>query len=171
MKTILVAALTADGYIGRSANEPADWTSKQDKGTFVRLTREAGVMVMGANTFATIGRALPGRRTIVYTHHPERINVPGIETTTEAPADLIARLSSEGAGGLAVCGGTQIYSLFIQADLIDELYLTTEPVLMGQGIQLFNAPLAHHIELLETTIRKGRTIVNHYRVIRPASAP
>ncbi len=164
MKVILVAALTADGYIGRGAHETADWTSKQDKGTFVRLTREAGIMVMGANTFATIGRALPGRRTIVYTHHPERLKVPGVETTTETPAELVTRLSAQGASGLAVCGGTQIYTQFMQAGLVDELYLTTEPVIMGQGITLLRTSLDTQIELLETTVRRGRSVVNHYRI-------
>ncbi|MEK7152944.1 MAG: dihydrofolate reductase, partial [Patescibacteria group bacterium] len=84
--------LTADGFIGRDASHLSDWTSPEDKKLFIRLTKEAGVMVMGSRTFATIGRALPGRKTIVYTSKPEDFVMEGVEATSETPADLVARL-------------------------------------------------------------------------------
>jgi dihydrofolate reductase len=84
MKVVLIAALSADGFIGRHSTHTADWTGTADKRLFVRVTKALGTMVMGASTFATIGRALPGRRTIVYTHHPERVTAAGVETTAQA---------------------------------------------------------------------------------------
>src|SRR5262245_4335105 len=131
MKVFMIAAITADGFIGRSSGHSADWTGGADKKLFVGLTKEAGVMVMGSRTFATIGRALPGRRNIVYTSQPDKIQAGGVETTSEAPAELIKRLEGEGAAGLAVCGGATIYDLFIRAGVVDELYLTVVPVLFG----------------------------------------
>jgi dihydrofolate reductase len=137
MTTFIIAALTADGFIGRDASHLADWTGKADKKLFVEVTKQAGVIVMGSRTFATIGRALPGRRTIVYTTKPDSINVEGVETTSEAPAELIARLKKEDAAGVAICGGSSIYNLFMTAGVVDELYLSIVPKLFGKGVPLF----------------------------------
>lgn len=164
MKVFLIAAVSADGYIARHTTEVADWTSSEDKKLFAKLTKEAGVMVMGATTLATIGRALPGRRTIVYTHHPQRIAIEDVEPTTETPADLVARLRSEGVTALAVCGGASIYTLFMQAGVIDELYLTVEPVLFGAGISLFSEPVEARLQLLESTALTSDSLLLHYAV-------
>jgi dihydrofolate reductase len=166
MKVFAIAAITADGFIGRTAEHLADWTSSADKKLFVRLTKEAGVVVMGSKTFATIGRALPGRRTIVYTTNPRSIAVEGVEPTSEAPADLIARLEKEGAHSIAICGGATIYNMFIKAGIIDELYLTIEPVLFGKGISLFTDNLEVGLELLETEQLTKDAIMLHYAVVR-----
>lgn len=164
MKVFLIAAVTADGYIARHGDHAADWTSKEDKQVFVRLTKEAGVMVMGSRTFATINRALPERRTVVYSSKPDHITVPGIEVTNEAPGDLVRRLEKEGANGLAVCGGATIYDLFMQAGVVDELYLTVEPVIFGRGITLFNTPLDLSLKLLETEQLGSNSVLLHYQI-------
>ncbi len=164
MKVFAIATITADGFIGKTADHLADWSSPEDKKLFVRLTKEAGVMVMGSRTFATIGRALPERRTIVYTSKPELITIEGIETTNEAPAALLARLAKEGVNGVAICGGAAIYSMFAEAKLIEELYITVEPVLFGTGISLFSNDLNIHLSLIDTSKLNDHTVLLHYAV-------
>nr|AIA15739.1 Dihydrofolate reductase [uncultured bacterium] len=164
MRVFIIAAVTADGFIARHTDHLSDWTSVEDKKLFVALTKEAGVMVMGSRTFATIGRALPGRRTIVYTTHPERITAAGVETSNEDPKVLIKRLEQEGATGLAVCGGGEIYSLFMSAGVIAELYLTIEPILFGQGIPLFKKELDSTLLLNEVRALNNHTMLLHYKV-------
>lgn len=164
MKVFLIAAISADGYIARHTTELADWTSSEDKRLFAKLTKEAGVMVMGAKTLATIGRALPGRRTIVYTHHPDRLNIDGVEPTSEDPIELIERLRSEDAAAVAICGGASIYTLFMQAELVDELYITIEPTVFGAGVSLFNESLRASLRLLESTSLTPDSLLLHYAV-------
>jgi dihydrofolate reductase len=164
MKVFIIAALTADGFIGRDAGHLADWTSPEDKKLFVSLTKQAGTMVMGARTFATIGKALPGRRTLVYTSKPEAFSVEGVEATNEAPEVLLQRLADEGVEQVAICGGASIYGLFMRAGLVDELYLTIEPVLFGAGITLFDAPTQTTLRLLESRPLNDNTVLLHYAV-------
>jgi dihydrofolate reductase len=164
MKVFIIAALTADGFIGRDAGHLADWTSPEDKKLFVSLTKQAGTMVMGARTFATIGKALPGRKTIVYTSKPEAFSVEGVEATNEAPEVLLRRLAGEGIEQVAICGGASIYGLFMRAGLVDELYLTIEPVLFGAGITLFDAPTQTKLHLLESRPLNDNTVLLHYAV-------
>jgi dihydrofolate reductase len=164
MKVFLVAAITADGFIGRNAGHLADWTSREDKKLFVRLTKQAGTMVMGSKTFATIGRALPGRKTIVYTTRPNEFSVDGVEATDESPVELVARLENDGVKALAVCGGASIYALFMDAGVVDELYLTIEPLLFGTGVPLFSSELDCKLSLLDLEKLNEHSILLHYAV-------
>ena len=166
MRTVIVAAITADGFIGRTSDHLADWTGKADKKLFVDVTKALGTMVMGSRTFATIGRALPDRKTIVYTSRPESISVEGVETTQESPRELVARLEKEGAHGLAVVGGATIYGQFMEAGVVDELYLSIAPVAFGKGVPLFNTELEAKFQLLECTNLDADTILLHYKVVK-----
>jgi dihydrofolate reductase len=170
MNVFIIAALTADGFIGRDTGHTADWSSSDDKRLFARLTKQAGVIVMGSRTFATIGRALPDRRTIVYTSRPEAITTTGIETTTKTPHELIVQLETVGATSLAVCGGAQIYTQFLQASVVNELYLTISPLLFGSGLRLFNTQLNTQLELLESDRLGDHELLLHYR-LKPEPTP
>jgi dihydrofolate reductase len=165
MKTVLIAAVTADGFIGRDVHHLADWTGGADKKLFVEVTKQMGIMVMGSRTFATIGRALPGRRTIVYTSHPDDITVDDIETTQESPRELVDRLERAGAPGLAICGGASIYGQFMAAGVVDELYITVAPKLFGTGVPLFGEPLDCSLELIESRLLNEHTVLLHYRTV------
>nr|AIA13000.1 RibD C-terminal domain protein [uncultured bacterium] len=162
MKVFLIAAISADGFIARETNEVADWTSKEDKKLFVELTKRAGVMVMGRTTFETIGHALPGRKTIVYTHRD--VEIEDVEVTDDAPANLVHRLHTEGYKEVAICGGSAMYTQFMQAGVVDELYLTIEPVLFGSGVPLFAGQLETRMQLIESRSLNDNVVLMHYEV-------
>lgn len=166
MKVFLIAALSADGFIARSTNELANWTSAEDKKLFVQLTKEAGIMVMGSTTLDTIGKALPGRRTIVYTTRPDQITVDGVEITADEPSILLDKLAKQGAETVAICGGRSIYTLFMKSGLVDELYLTIEPTVFGEGISLFSEPIESKFELLDSKLLNPNVILLHYSVLK-----
>lgn len=172
MKVCIVAALTADGFIGKDAHHLSmEWRSKEDGRLFKRLTQEAGVMVMGSKTYGTfrIKRAPPGRRLIIYSSHPELIEGENVEATKEDPYELVTRLKKEGAEGLVVAGGATVYKMFMDNDLVDEMYLTIEPVLFGQGVTLFNGELQTRLKLLDVSKLNDNTVLLHYAVNRDQS--
>ena len=165
MNIILIAALTADGFIGRTSGHTADWTSKEDKQLFVKVTKQAGTIVMGSKTFQTIGRALPERRMIVLTSRPADYDVENVEFTAESPTALVSRLETEGVTELAVCGGAQVYHAFMNADLVGELYLTVEPVLFGTGVTLFAGELETNLQLKQTQKLNENVVLLRYKVL------
>lgn len=162
MKISLIAAVSADGFIAREHNEFAGWSSSEDKKVFVELTKRAGVMVMGSTTYKTIGKALPGRRNIVYTRGTIEQN--GIETTAEAPEDLLKRLEQDGFEEVAVIGGATIYDMFLRAGLATDVYLTIEPVLFGAGISFATDTMDVRMHVKETKMLNDDTILIHYEV-------
>lgn len=164
MKTFIIAAVSADGYIAETEHQLATtWTSKADRKVFRTLTKRAGVFVMGRTTFDTIGRALPDRRNIIYSRQP--LAVEDVEVTSLPPGELLASLAQEGYEEVAICGGRSIYDLFMRAGLVDELYLTVEPVLFGKGITLFSDINRTNLSLIATEKLNDDTILLHYKVI------
>ncbi len=144
MKTFIIAAVSADGFIAKDAHHPALWTSKADKKRFIDLTKRAGVVVMGSTTFKTLGKPLRDRLNVVYSKSQ---TFEGTETTQESPKDLIKRLEEKGFKEVAICGGSQIYNMFMKAQVVDTIYLTIEPIIFGKGMNLFNEDLLYHLKL------------------------
>lgn len=165
MKVSIIAALTADGFIGRDSGHTADWTPKEDKKKFIELTKTAGIMVMGSRTFDTIGRPLPGRKTILYTSSPEKYAAHGVVTTQAPPNELIAQLETEGYAEVAICGGAQVYDMFLRSGVVTDLYLTIVPILFGTGVTLLQSPVDLQLELTAQEKLNENTVFYHYKVI------
>ena len=166
MHCFIIAALSADGYIGRDSAHAAMWTSKEDKKRFVELTRRSGVIVMGRNTWTTLGgKPLKDRLNIVYTKSDIPI-VPGMEKTDKDPHNLLRDLEVRGFKEVAICGGSQIYTLFMKAGLVDTLYLTIEPIVFGSGLKLFDGALDCKLELVSQSKTDKGTIMLEYKVVR-----
>jgi len=135
MKTFIIAVLTADGLIAEGTDQlSTDWTSKEDRRFFRDRTKEAGVIVMGRNTYETIAKPLPDRLNVVYSEG----EIEGVEVTKKDPAELLKDLEKRGFKEVAIIGGTTIFTMFMEAGLVDKLYLTIEPVVFGSGMTLFN---------------------------------
>jgi len=139
MKIILLAVVTLDGKIARNEHHYSNWSSMEDKRIFVATTRQARVMILGNNTFRTLPSLLPGRLHVVLTINPEgKTSIPGQrEYTNQSPQEIVADLEARGYEQAVVVGGGQINALFLKAGLIDEIWLTVEPLIFGSGVDLF----------------------------------
>lgn len=165
MKVYIIAALSADGFIAKNNSEPSTkWTSKEDTEFFRERTKKSGVIIMGSRTFETFGaKPLPGRRNIIYT---ESKKYKDVETTKENPKDLIERLEKEGVEEVAICGGSEIYTMFAEAGVVDKLYLTIENIIFGDGIKLFKRKIDLPVKLRKHTEIGPNTVVLEYEAIR-----
>jgi dihydrofolate reductase len=170
MHIFLLAAITADGFIGQSAdNRSFDWTSPEDKAFYVKMIKQAGVVVMGSTSFKTFTRYPKGLKFVIYTSQPQNFTNPKPEVITtwatkDTPEEVIATLKAEGHKEVAICGGASIYTMFMKAGLIDTLYLTVEAKVFGNGIRLFNDKVFQHIELVEVEKLGGNTVLLTYKV-------
>jgi dihydrofolate reductase len=163
IKTFIVAAITADGFIARDNSVPSTaWTSKVDKKRFSELSKRAGVVIMGSVTYETIGKPLPGRLNIVYVLGGKKYD--GVETTEKPPAELIASLEKRGFKEVAICGGSTIYTMFMKSGLVNTLYLTMEPVIFGSGVRLFKEPIDAKLELISSEKVDNSTLLE-YKVL------
>lgn len=161
MQTFIIAAVSADGYIAKDAHHPAFWTSKADKARFVELTKRAGVVVMGSSTFKTLPRPLKERVNIVYSRSQ---TFPDVEVTQKNPIELLADLESKGYKEVAICGGSDIYTMFMKSNMVNTLYLTIEPIVFGNGVRLFNAEMHFQLTLVNSTQAENGALLLEYKV-------
>jgi dihydrofolate reductase len=92
-----------NGVIGRGNGLP--WQLPDDLKRFKALTM-GHAMLMGRRTWDSIGRPLPGRRSLVLTRNTGW-RVPG----TERVASLEEAVARAGAATLFVIGGAEVFSL------------------------------------------------------------
>ncbi len=177
MEIILLAALSADGFIARHQTENSTkWTSKEDAQWFSRKTKEIGICIMGRTTYDTIGRPLPDRAILVLSKSgqpiadaPQLVPTPEgtVFVTNSSPEDVVEALEQRGVAKVAICGGSTIYHQFLALELVHHIFLTIEPQLFGQGISLAHQPLQTKLELLQIHPLSEQTIVLEYLVARP----
>ena len=111
----LIVAMSENRVIGREGGIP--WDLPADRRRFRELTT-GHTLVMGRRTFESIGRPLPGRRTIVLSRTPG-FTAPGCEV---APSLAAALALCAGEEELFVCGGAGVYREAMA--LADRIYLT-----------------------------------------------
>jgi dihydrofolate reductase len=115
-KTILsaIVAMTYNRVIGLDNGMP--WSMHSDLKNFKRIT-SGNTVIMGRNTYESIGKALPNRRNIVITR--QHITYSDAETY-HSVEDAIAAVQNEKE--VFIIGGGKIYAEVI--DKIDKLYLS-----------------------------------------------
>lgn len=162
IKTYIIVAQTADGKIARHSNHEANWTSKADKKHFIEMTKKSGVMIMGLNTFKTFKSPLKNRLHIVYSDLPdaEKDNIPGIvEYTKDTPEIIIKKLEERGFNEVAICGGSTIYTMFIKSGLVKNIYITIEPRLFGEGMNIFNQEIDIKMKLNSAKVINDENVI------------
>jgi len=131
-----IAAMSENRVIGNQGKIP--WHLPEDFRWFKHKTM-GGTLIMGRKTFESIGKPLPGRKTIVLTRG--QMNIPDVQICTDSQS-LIKTLSNQMASqpefGMHtrfetdqsspevvipwVCGGAEIYQQFLPE--CRTLYLT-----------------------------------------------
>lgn len=152
MDVILIAAVTADGFIARSPNETIRWS--RDLTLFKKQTLGHPV-IMGSNTWAALGRDLLGREVIIVHHKDD----PGV---------VLQGIQSERC---FIAGGGRTNARF--APYLTHLFLTVHPLVFGAGVRLF-ADLPTEMKLVTENVQpvdgSGKLIQFQYRITdrRPA---
>ncbi|RUM49828.1 MAG: type 3 dihydrofolate reductase [Marinomonas sp.] len=117
----LIVAMSSNRVIG--VNNSLPWHLPNDLKYFKQATMGKPI-VMGRNTFESIGKPLPGRRNIVISrnpdYQPEGVDVvSSLEAAIQLGEDICL---VDGQEEVMIIGGAQIYSLALER--ADRLYIT-----------------------------------------------
>ena len=140
--------MSENGVIGRGNALP--WHLPADLKRFKQLTT-GHTIIMGRKTFESIGKPLPGRRSIVITRNMKWKAPSGVEVAH----DLDGALQTARSGGnqeIFIIGGAEIFRQALP--LADRIYLTLVLAMMA-GDAKFPEINPSHWELLETTNREA----------------
>jgi dihydrofolate reductase len=187
-KVILGITTSLDGFVAGEKNSVSQplgegglrlhqWffnpTPTDDQIMNERMETTAAV-ILGAKTYRdSIDEAWGGQTpfhapAFVLTHHlPERV-IDGFTFVSDG-IDSALRQARRVAGEKDVwlMGGANVLQQYLEAGLVDEIYLHVAPVLFGQGTRLFDHIGSQHVELnLEQVTQTPDALHMRYRVIR-----
>ena len=123
MTVTLIAAVARNGVIGADGGIP--WHLPEDFAHF-KVTTLGHTLVMGRATYDSIGRALPGRTTVVLTRDPSW-SAEGVEVASSL--DEALTLAAGLPGEVMVAGGATIYAAALpiaDAQILTEVHLSPE---------------------------------------------
>jgi dihydrofolate reductase len=115
MRISLIVAMAANRVIGRTGQLP--WHLPGDLARFKRLTM-GYPLIMGRKTFESIGRALPGRRTIVLSRQAD-YRAAGCRVVNGLDEALKLVWDDD---EVFICGGEEVYRQALP--LAQRIYLT-----------------------------------------------
>lgn len=146
-KTVLYIALSIDGYIA-DIEGGVEWLQGHDisedmPDTYSEFVKTVDTVVMGWNTYHQIVTELSPTQwvyedleTYVITHR-KMADMPNVHFLFENPCELVKRLKLSGGKNVWICGGADIAQQLLQEDLIDTFHLAIIPIILGDGIRLF----------------------------------
>jgi dihydrofolate reductase len=178
---VVYIGTSLDGHIA-DKNGGIDWLScipNPDHSDFGFADFMSGMdaLVMGRNTFETVlsfdGPWPYAKHVFVLSNTLKEVPEKVKDKATVVSGDLktvVTSINENGYKKLYIDGGKTIQS-FLREDLIDEMIITTIPVVLGSGTPLFNnldKPI--HFDLVDTEILLGQMVKHHYRRIASRTA-
>ncbi len=139
IKYTLAFACSSDGFIAKySGDNPFEWTSLEDKKHLDNLIKNHKWQVMGRKTHEL--NPNESRSRIIFSRKYQKIKQiknsinqyffnPDINQWDE-----FENLCKE---SVLILGGTSVHDYFLYADLIDEIFITVEPLKFGKGLPAF----------------------------------
>ncbi|OAA31766.1 hypothetical protein AT15_02770 [Kosmotoga arenicorallina S304] len=165
-KVAIIAVMSVNGVLSRKKEHSVDWSSSEDKGFFKQITLKMGVVIMGRKTFETLNYTpLPGRLNVVMSRKPwlyEKISSENLIITDMNPETLIDHIHKLGYDNIAVIGGPQIYSLFLEKGLVTDIFLTIEPLFLSGEVHFQFSKRDLSLKLSEIKKLSSNTILLHY---------
>jgi dihydrofolate reductase len=165
MKIILMMAMTADGKIAKTSDHFPDWTSKEDKKMFMQVTKEHGAILMGEKTFQTFPRPLPGRLNVVFTLEKNPPEMENVKWVSGEPEKVLEDLERGGYKSAILGGGAYLNTQFLKKGLINEIWLTIEPKIFGDGLGVFGGDFDQDLKLISCEKINENSVVVKYEVV------
>lgn len=167
MKIILDLAISADGFIAKP-NGDSDWVAPGVELLFKNRAKEAGCLVVGKKTFEQYqGMMYPmdGVTNIILTTTPDP-KITGV-FFANSPAEVINLAKEKGCTDILVAGGARTSAAFLEAHLIDEIFLSVHPLILGEGMKLFEGVMSEKgLKLLSSINLEGGLVELHYEVLK-----
>lgn len=161
-------AITADGLIALEDGD-SDWVSEADEG-FEKSIHAAGALIVGNRTFEQYQDDLypmDGVTNVVITQNNNARHTNPNVHYAKSPSQAVNILEKKNISEAILIGGGTVNGLFIKKDLVDEIVLIVHPLVMGNGIRLFeNFSELRQLKLVNTKKLKEDLVQLHYKVIK-----
>ncbi len=160
-KIILFTAVSIDNYIATNNHEihwlhrPEFQIEDEDYG-YEEFFQTIDTTLMGHNTYQ-VTKGFEGefpykeKTNYVFRFDKSGKEDPHVDFISGDILEFTKNLKSQEGKDIWLIGGGQVNALMFKAGLIDEIILTRIPIVLGQGIPLFDGKLPETILSLEST--------------------
>jgi len=176
-KNSVYIGVSIDGYIA-DRNGGLEWLDaipnpNQDTMGYVEFTSRIDALVMGRTTFETVCSfdiEWPYQKPVfvlsrTLTEIPKKY-ADKVFLVNGSLTEVLEHIHNKGFYRLYIDGGSVVQS-FLREDLIDEMIISTLPVLLGGGTPLFSDLPSHlNFECVKSTVYLDQIVQNHYQRIR-----
>lgn len=174
-------ATSLDGFVARRDHQ-IDWLVKQatqgEEHGFEAFMESVDGLVMGRGSFQNLlsfDQEWPyAKPTVVLSKSLSQSDVPAnlagrVEISSLDPVALMKKLGKDRLSRVYVDGG-QVVQSFIRLRLVDDIILTTIPILIGDGLRLFGEIGSEiegdiDLELLGSKSFESGLVQSHYRLV------
>ncbi len=172
-KSILYIAMSLDGYIAK-ADDNIDFLSIVEKDGedygYTNFVNSVDTVIMGRKTYDKILSLVPefphkDKETYIITHN-DKASLEKIKFYTGNLKELITTLKGKVAKDIFIDGGAEIVNELLKDNLIDEFYISIIPILLGNGISLFQNRIPEFkLQLISSKAYEKGLVQLHYKVI------
>lgn len=166
-----VDVMSLNGRIAKDGGDTHSWTSDDDWDHFKALADRHNLLVMDLDTYQAVQpEPETDRLRIVVTDQPKKQkSVPGqLEFITKKPEEIVKEVEARGYEKMLLVG-RWINAQFLRAGLVNEMWVTIEPVIFGGGEPLLDMPgldLKLQLKSVEQLNEQGTLLVS-YSVDKP----
>lgn len=172
-KLLYGASMSLDGFIAGAGGDMS-WLAEHNEPNPIvgELLASIGALLIGNRTFGgddpnkgtdkegAFGGKWTGPQ-IVLTHNPPANPVPG--ATFVSDLDSAVAAAKQAAGGKYVnILGADVARQCLEAGMLDEILVVITPVLLGDGVRLFDHPGGTRIRLERIRVSESAHPANHW---------
>lgn len=162
---VAFAVMGMDGFIATGEDDPMEWPSDEDWDFLQKYLGEGvDAVVVGRGSYEGHKESLAKRNAFVFSTKFETTErVEGVTFVNPEGVDVPDLF--RGCSKVAVLGGPRVYSYMLKHDMLDEFYLTIEPVFFGTGkaLSVGDIQMAAFMLASPQVLNDRGTILLHYQ--------
>ena len=140
-KVILFIASSLDGYIARE-DGTIDWLFTDGDYGYKQFYDSVDTLLLGRKTYDQVleftKSPFEKKRCFVFTRQSNITNDHNLQFVND-PIERVKQLIRSSGKDMWLVGGSEIISVLLNADLINEIILSVHPIILGSGIPLFRS--------------------------------
>lgn len=165
-------AISLDGFIAKLDGDSYSWVNPADEDRYRKAVERCGCIVTGRKTFEEYREDFDNyvkKQITVFVctsnkNVRDEAHIKYLNGTAGEMADKIK--NNYPFVELIVCGGGQINGLFASAGLVDEIIISIQPCVLGEGIPLFGSYKPNlKLQLLATNQDIEGVTQNSYKLL------
>lgn len=171
MNISIYIATSVNGFISNSRNVP-DWLSPTYGEGFFNICLKRRAVIMGKKTYDILAPDnLPlkdnGISVVMTSNTAANPTNPTVVFTSDSPKEIVSMLQGKGFSEAVIIGGTTVMSEFVNAKLVNDIFMVVEPVLFGSGglPLLKDVGLDYKLKLVGSPKFNNDTVQLHYQLV------